>query len=433
MKPASQASRLWIVSELYYPEETSTGYILTQIAEGLAARRPVSVLCVQPTYFARGRQAPRHEHRRGVEIHRCRSTRLNKNRLLLRLINLVTVSASLFVQLFWRLRPADRVLVVTNPPLLPFLASLACRLRGARCLLLIHDVYPDVAVAVGLLRQNSWTSRLCQRLVQRLYQRVDRIIVLGRDMRALAYRKLGFVDERVSVIPNWADSDEIHPRARSENRLLAEFDLQDKFVVQYAGNLGRANGLEGLVACAAQMRPDRGVHFLLIGGGAKQAWVTRQIGEQGLTNITLLGHRPRSESHDFLNACDVALISFVPGMAGIGVPSRMYNVLAAGKPIIAVADEDSELALVVREEQIGWVVDPADPAALAEVIREARRQPDVLLEMGRRARRAAEQKYTRPQIIEAYARLLAEVNDAPPQLTRHSLRNTPLEEATLWH
>ncbi|MCA9071662.1 MAG: hypothetical protein KDA84_22200, partial [Planctomycetaceae bacterium] len=140
-------SRIWVVSELYYPEDTSTGYYLTRIAQGLAERSsdPVHVLCGRPTYAARGQKTAWRETHGGVRIQRCWGTTWNKNRLLLRIVNLLTLSVSVFLVAAWRLQRGDRVLVVTNPPLLPFVISWACRLRGARCALLIHDVYPDVA------------------------------------------------------------------------------------------------------------------------------------------------------------------------------------------------------------------------------------------------------------------------------------------------
>jgi glycosyltransferase involved in cell wall biosynthesis len=240
---------------------------------------------------------------------------------------------------------------------------------------------------------------------------MERVIVLGRDMHALVSRKLGPGSSgRLAIIPNWADLELVTPAPSKGNRLLAELGLEGRFVVQYAGNMGRSHNLEALHAAAEQLEHERQIHFLCIGSGAKKGWLESAVRQDGLKNISILNHRPRSESQVFLNACDVAIISFVAGMSGISVPSRLYNVLAAGKPIIAVADADSELARVVVEEQAGWVVPPDNPAALAQVIREAQRRPEVLAEMGRRARRAAEHKYHLAGVVAAYARLIDELD-----------------------
>ena len=400
--------RIFVFSELYWPEETSTGHFVTGIAEGLARRWPVSAVCVQPTYAARGMKAPRREERNGVTIRRCRATSFHKDSLLLRLANLCTISAALFWFALRRLRHGDLALVVTNPPLLPHLVAWACRLRGARFVLLVHDVYPDVLVRTGILRADGWLVRWFERATRRLFARAGRIVALGRDQQRLASKYTGGREEKFVRIPNWADLEEIVPRPRHENPLLASLGLADRFVVQYSGNMGRTHGLEDLLAAAERLREEPGIHFLLIGWGGKRAWAEDMVARRGLRNVTLLDPRPRGELADSLNACDVAVLAMAAGMAGVSVPSRIYNILAAGKPLIVVAEEESEPAAVVREEQIGWVVPPGRPETLAEAVLEARRRSDLRTEMGQRARRAAETRYAYKQAVAAYRRLVEE-------------------------
>ncbi len=420
------AARMWVVSELYYPEDTSTGYYLTRIAEGLAGRSevPVHVLCGRPTYAARGRKVPRSEIHQGVRIERAWSTTWNKDRLLLRIVNLLTLSLSMLFLAARRFRRGDRVLVVTNPPLLPFVISWASRLRGAKCVLLIHDVYPDVAVAAGLLRADSLVTRLLHRIVARLYRSVDRIIVLGRDMRDLVQKKLPADDERVRIIPNWADTDLVKPR-RGENRILKRYGLSEKFVVQYAGNMGRSHDLETIVDCAKSLWDREDIHFLLAGSGAKKAWLVRTVAERKLTNVTVADRVPREDLPELLTAGDVGLIPFVPGMSGVSVPSRLYNMLAAGMPILALADAHSELALVVSEENVGVVVPPGNLAALEQTILQLAAQPEARTGMARRARRAAESAYQFETILEAYC----EVMDGPTMSRKSLPQTTPQRRA----
>lgn len=398
--------RVYVVSELYYPEETSTGYFLTRIAEGLAQEYPVSVLCSQPTYSARGTHAPDREQHNGADIQRCHGTTLNKDRLLPRLVNLLTISLSIFWRALTQFGSQDVVLVVTNPPALPFLIALACWLRRAKCLLLIHDVYPEVFVAAGMLSPGSPWVRLLSQFTTRLYRRVARIIVLGRDTRDLIARTLGPNPDKIVIIPNWADIDEIHPRQSGQTELAKALGLAGKFIVQYSGNMGRTHDLEILVECAQKLEDKHDIHFLLVGWGAKRRWLEDTISAHRISNMTLLGNRPRNELADSLNTCDVGIISFVPGMAGISVPSRMYNIMAAGKPILAAADADSELARVVQEEQIGWVIPPGDSDAMTAVIVEAHSSSERVEAMGARARKVAETKYTLQAVIAAYSDLI---------------------------
>lgn len=399
-------SRLWILSELYYPEDSATGYYVTGLAEGLAEAFDVRVLCAQPTYAARGTIAPKDEIYRGVRIHRCAATALNKDVLAFRLVNLMTISLSIFINALLRVRPGDRVFVVTNPPTLPFVALVVCKLRKARLVLRIEDVYPEAMAAASILHPRSLFYRLLQALHRRLYQAVDIIIVLGRDMKSLVEKKAPSCRSRTVVIPNWADLDLIYPLARSENPLLQKLGLSEKFVVQYSGNMGRTHDLESIIEVATRMQNHAEIHFLFIGSGAKQASVKATIEWRRLTNVTVLPPQKRSDLNISLNACDVSIISFVPGMVGVSVPSRMYNVLAAGKPIIAVTGKDSELAMIIREAHSGWIVEPKDIDGLQDALATAYAQRDRLSEITRRARSVVEQNYSYRGIIEQYHALL---------------------------
>lgn len=397
---------LWVVSELYYPEETSTGHLLTHTAEGLATDREVRVLCAQPTYSGRGHRAARHEMRRGVAIERCWSTTFPQYSLAGRLINMATISLSLFLLALRRFRRGDRVLVVTNPPLLPFVIAAAAKLRGVRAVLLIHDVYPDAIVAAGLLQSDASFTRLLAGCNRWLYRQMERIIVLGRDMGTLAAEKLPDGLARIVCIPNWADTEEVRPRERLPNALRADLGLTDRFVVQYAGNMGRTHDVESVIAAAVLLeRSHPQIHFLFLGGGAKRPQMEAEVARRGLANVTFAGTQPRAEQETFLAAADLAVIPFVPGMSGVSVPSRMYNVLASGRPILAVADDDSELARVVREEGVGWVVAPRSGAEVARVIAAAASDPVLLSAMGTRARAAAEARYARPLVMDRYRAL----------------------------
>jgi colanic acid biosynthesis glycosyl transferase WcaI len=385
--------RLWVVSELYYPEETSTGYFVTHIAESLASSYDVHALCSQPTYSSRGVLAPREEVHGGV--------------FLLRLLNLVTISWSIFFTALRRFRRGDLVLVVTNPPLLPFVIVLASRLRRARSVLLIHDVYPEVLVATGMAGPHSPLVRLVSAASRKLYRTADRIVVLGRDMRALVERKLGTGNggPPIVTIPNWGDVDQIRPLPRAGNPLLQRIGADRKFVVQFMGNMGRTHGIDTLLEAALRLRDRPEIHFLFVGWGRRKAWLEARVAAEKLTNVTVLPACPREELAVYLSACDVAAIAFRPGMAGVSVPSRMYNVMAAGKPILAVADPESELAAVVREERVGWIVPPGDVDQLCDTIRAAAAAGGEREAMGRRARVAAEARYVLRGIGERYRAL----------------------------
>lgn len=406
-------NRVFVVSELYHPEDSATGYYVTRIAEDLARAFPVRVFCGQPSYEARGTRAPRTEERNGVSIRRCASTRFDRRRLFLRVVNLATLSLSVGLHLLRSVCRGDVVLAVTNPPSLPVVASLVCRLRGARFVFLIHDVYPEALVAAGLLGRDSLAARALARVTRAATETASRVIVLGRDAQALVARKCPKAALRLVRIPNWADLDEIGVRDRATNGLLHELGLLERFVVQYAGNLGATHDIPSLLEAAWLLREDPAVRFLFVGGGARRRRAEAWLAGHPQAPVTFLPRQPRSRLAELLSACDLAVIAFVPGMSGVSVPSRVYNVLAAGKPILAAADASSEPARLIEEEAVGWVVEPGDVPGIAAAVRRAAADRPLLAEMGRRARLVAETQYGRDQIAERYRAVVGELLAGP--------------------
>ena len=402
---SSPKQRLWLICELYYPEVNATGHYITQIGTGLADEFDVNVICGQPNYLSKGVRAPSRDAYQGVNIFRVWSTTLNKNILAFRLINMITIGSSMFLKCLLLFKRGDRVLVVTAPPSLPYTTALAALAKGASYIVLLHDLYPDILVAVGKAKAGSLLYNSIERLNRWLYKHANRLVVVGRDMHARVSNKAKGLDVPIVTIPNWSDLDAIVPSDKDSNELLRKLGLTDKFVLMYAGNIGHPTDIETIVEAADRLRDDNSIHFVFVGSGAKSTWLEREVRERGLANISVLGQLPRDEQNTFLNACDVGLVSLIPGMIGTAMPSRTYNILAAGKPIVALTETGSELAQVIDEESVGWHTPPGDADALIELIRAATSSPNSLEEMGHRARHAAETKYSPAVAVAAYGEL----------------------------
>lgn len=400
---------LWVITELYYPENNQTGYYMTGIAEGLTKNFNVKVICGQPNYAARGTFAPKRERHELVEIFRVWSTTLNKDVIFLRLINMLTIGLSIFFKILFTIKKNEEMLVVSAPPTLPFIAAFAAKLRGLKYSLIIQDKYPETLIAVGKAHPNSFFVKLLNRLNIWLYQGAEKIIVVGRDMQTLVRTQLEkhphHKNPVVEVIQNWASLEEIQPLPRNENELLNELKIADKFIFLYAGNMGHPQDIESIVACAERIKTDDRFHFLFIGSGVKKKWLENEVAKKNLSNITVLPTRSRSEQKKFLNACDVGLVPLVKKMWGVAMPSRTYNLLAAGKPILALTENDSEVAKVIEDEQVGWYVAPGDPEALCKIIYKIFENRATLVEMGRRARRSAQTKYSVEAAVGKYNNL----------------------------
>lgn len=402
------APRLWIVSELYYPEQTSTGYFLTHIAEGLASTMPTEVVCGQPTYSEHGTRAAKNEERNGVQIHRVRATHFSKDRLALRAVNIITLTLSVSWFALIRFRRGDRLLIVTNPPTLPPIIGLIARWRKMETHLLVHDVYPEVLSATGFLHTDSLIYRLLERTFAATFRLYGSLIVLGRDMADVVSAKLDGPNHTVTIIPNWADADEIIPIARQSNPFLSANSLSAPYMVHFSGNIGRTHDVETILVAARTLRERSDIQFIFSGYGGKTGVVSEAIATGELPNVRLLPRQPRELLGPMLSSATATIISFVDEMKGLSVPSRMYNVLSAGTPIIAIADPASELALVVGEEEAGWVLDLKDADALTTLV-EQLATPEGAKEAARRGangRAAAESHYTFDIIIDRFRKLL---------------------------
>ena len=393
---------LWVITELYYPEETSTGYYLTRIAEGLTTDFEVKVLCGQPNYFAKGMIAPKKETHKEVEIFRAAGTTLDKNVIIFRLINMLTLGFSILFKALLHFRKGDKILVVTNPPSMPFIAAFAALIKGASYVLLIHDNYPEILIAAKKAKEDSFFVNVLNYFNRWLYKYASKIIVCGRDMFELVKKKTEGLDIPIETIQNWAELETVKPFPRDENELLKELQIEDKLVFLYTGNMGYPNDLESIIECAERLKEDKRFCFVFLGAGVKRKWLEKEIEEKSLINVKLLSPKPRSEQNIFLNACDVAIVTLVKKMWGVSVPSRTYNILAVGKPILALTEIGSEVARVVDEDAVGWTVSPDEPEILLRKLFFIYENKEKFEQMGKNARQSALEKYSLEAAISKY-------------------------------
>lgn len=399
--------RVVMACEVYEPLETATAHIMTAIAEGVGGQFPVRVITVDPGSSSDELPTPREESRGGVQVQRLRIKKLDKNRLLSRVVSAITSTAVISAAVFKCLRRGDALFVTTNPPLLVPVLAVIGRVRRARFVILVHDVYPDAMVAAGLSGPVKLFLPLLRWISVYGFRTAYRVVVIGRDMRELIQNRYGLTDGQLEYIPNWADTDSVKPQDPNDSKLRSELGLTDKFVVVFAGNIGRVQDIENIIEAAKLLPPDGDIHLLFVGDGAKAYLLREPAVANALSNVTYIGQRPREQQQDFLGAGDVGLITLADGMFGVGVPSKFYNLLAAGKPIIAAVAEGSEVGRSILEEELGWVVPPGNPGALAQAIREAAANKSQLQPIGTRARQLAEFRFSPAEALAQYRSVFA--------------------------
>jgi len=362
-------NKIWIISEFYYPVNTSTGYYITEIAEHLAKKRNnVNVICTNARYYKTDISAtPPNEKRNNVTIHRVPTGNINKNNFFLRVIRLIISSLKIFFTILKSIKKDDEILVVTNPAFIILLMPLIKQIMNIKYSILVHDILPENLIAIGKLKKNTLFSSFLKKWFDSAYSKSDTCIAIGRDMKKIIEAKTK-KSTNIELIPNWADNQEVIPIDKQHSTLIKKYNLKDQFVFQFAGNLGYAQGLNNILD-AIKLVNNKEIHFLFIGSGAMESVIKDYAETCALANVTMTGFISRCEQKDFLNACDVAIVTLNDGMYGLGVPSKSYNIMAAGKPILIVADENSEISLCVKEHNIGWVAEPNNPKILANLFK----------------------------------------------------------------
>jgi glycosyltransferase involved in cell wall biosynthesis len=271
---------------------------------------------------------------------------------------------------------------------------LAARLRGAATVLLIYDLYPEALQAAGLAKPSSLTARLIRRANAILFRRLDAIVTIGRDVEPLLLAYSGVAREKIHFIPNWTLLPADYRTVATDNRFRA--GRQTQLVVGLSGNLGFTHHPRTVFEAARLLRDNADIHFLLSGWGIGWNELDELQAKEQLGNVTLLPPVPQHDLVDFLSAADVWVIPYRRNIAGVSIPSRLYNLLAIGRAIIVAAEPNTEAALVIGEEEIGWVVPPEEPAALAQAIARAAHDRAGIADKGRRAAAVAA-KYS-PQV-----------------------------------
>ena len=261
---------IWITQQVYFPDEVAGAYLITRLAEGLTKFYNVKVLCGNPLYNAKGTTVPKNENVNGVKIKRCFSSSLDKNKFIYRVINLTTISISIFINCLIKLKKNDIVLVVTTPPTLPIFVLVACKLKGAKCILKIDDLYPEILMATGFLSKDSILFKMLSFLNKITFKYMSHVIVIGRDMEALVHEKIS-LQNNLSFIPNWADVDLVKPETKNKNILLKKLCIEDKFIINYAGNMGYAQDIESILDAAKILKENEKIHFLFLGLGIKKS------------------------------------------------------------------------------------------------------------------------------------------------------------------
>ncbi|HXT69793.1 MAG TPA: glycosyltransferase family 4 protein [Vicinamibacterales bacterium] len=365
----------------YYPETTATGQLLTDLCEDLVRDHGCRVSVVTA---GRGRLLGREEHN-GVAILRASGTRFSKARFIGRATNYVTyfLSAS-YAGL--RLDRPDVVVALTDPPIIGLAAWLAGKRFGAPLVMAFNDLFPEVTVLLPGFHSRPVNAML-QAVNKFLVKRAAANVALGETMRQRLIDNKGAPPDRTTIIANWADTSAIRPGPKA-NPFSLEHGLDRKFVVMHSGNIGLSQSLETVVEAAGLVRDIPDLQVVFVGDGVKKQEIQERARAAGLTNVRFLPFTPRERLGESFASADVFIVSLQRGLAGYIVPSKLYGILAAGRPYVAAVEESCEVASLTARQDCGLLAEPGNAVAMAARIRQLHADRELTRRLGANAREA---------------------------------------------
>jgi putative colanic acid biosynthesis glycosyltransferase WcaI len=402
--------RICFFNRSYWPDLGATGQLLTELAEDLVRDYgyAVSVVAGLPLLnrqatrsLVRAWLPVRREAHHGVQIVRAAGTTFPPRRFAGRVSNYLSYFLSACLAGLTVPRP-DVVVALTDPPIIGLAALLTARRWGARLVFWCQDVFPEVTWLLEDF-QHATVNRLLEHINRRLVRQADRVVALGDTMRQRLIVGKGAEPQKVEVIHNWADCEAIVPGAK-DNAFARAHGLAERFVVMHSGNMGLSQHLDTLLDAASLLRPYADLVVALVGDGTTRPVLEARARAQGLSNVRFLPYQPRESLRESFASADVFVIALKRGLAGYIVPSKLYGILAAGRPYVAAVEDACEVAAMTTQSDCGLLAEPGDPKDLAEQILTLYHDRPLAQRLGAHARQAA-LLFDRRRQVQAYHEL----------------------------
>lgn len=392
-------NRIVVITEYFYPAERNDAILITKIVKTLCISNEVEVICSSKL------NGKKELDFLEDKIHRLKNINIKSKNIILRVLKLIYLTSQLIVKSIFFLKKEDRVFIVTNPVfLLPLMVFLK-KIKEFEITLLVYDIFPENLVAGNFLKKQSLFYKILKKIYDWAYNNVDKLIVIGRDMKEFIQEKTNN-NKQIFLIENWCDYKQIILMKKEDNVIIKKLNLEKKIVFSFIGNFGLVQGIENLLNAASLVKNENFI-LLFIGDGGEKRKIENFIKNNCRYNVIYAGKYPSSQENMFLNACDVSVISLNDSMYGLGVPSKSYYNMAAGKPLLYIGHENTEIAKVINEYKIGWVCEPAKPKQLADLIDKICDEKEQFLQMGELSRKVSIEYYSEEIILDKYKKIYA--------------------------
>lgn len=410
--------KLLIYAHYFYPDVASTGQILTELSEGMSDTFDITVICVVPSYSGTvdekyKTQRIYKEEYKGIKVIRVRVPEFQKSNKISRIKNLLAYFFNSILATM-KIEKQDYIFTISQPPILGgVLGVLGKWIKGGKLIYNIQDFNPEQTMAVGYS-----TNKLLLNTVMAVdkfsCKKADEVIVVGRDMQETLRNR--FNNKKVpknTFINNWTNEKEIQPLEQNNPKIVAfkeKYNLQDKFIIMYSGNIGLYYDLENIIKVIGKFKNREDVVFAFVGDGTVKGKIEYYVNENKLENVTFIPYQDKADLIYSLNAGDVHWVVNAKGIKGVSVPSKLYGVMASGKPVLGVLDEGSEARLIVEECNCGVCIEPGNYEEIYRKINYILENKETIKSLGANGRAYLERNLTKDISINKYKHTILSID-----------------------
>lgn len=399
--------RILLINQYFYPDMAATAQLMTDLAVDLAARGAEVTVVTSRASYVGGPRYPSRGITSGVRILRVPSTSMGRSSIPRRMADYLSFYTMCTAQIA-ALPRQDVCITLSTPPLLSMLGGVAklASLARTKFVYWVQDLYPDLAVSLGLLREGALVTRTLELISRASVRAADAVVVLENEMARRLIAK-GARPNKLHVIPNWSDGAEIGQVTSQDNWFLDQHGLRGKFVVLYSGNMGKGHEFGTVLGAARELYSREDIVFLFVGDGAKRMEVADFAASH--PNVRLLPYQRREDLPYSLAAGDACVITLSDGLEGMIVPSKLYGILAARRPVLYIGPPNGEVGRVVQRELCGGSFAHGDVRGVVDFVLRLAAQPLESSAMGERGRYAFDRYYTRRSATDRFAKLCEEL------------------------
>ena len=417
--------KLLIYAHYFYPDVASTGQILAELAEGMIDAFDITVICVVPSYSGVIEEKYKSkriyiEEYKGIKLVRVRVPEFKKSNKISRIKNLLAYFFNSLIATA-KIEKQDYIYTISQPPILGgVLGVLGKWIKGGKLIYNIQDFNPEQTIAVGYAK-NKLLLNTVMAVDKFSCKNSDKVIVVGRDMQETLRNR--FNNKKVPsnvFINNWINEKEIYPLEQNHHKIVAfkeRYNLKDKFIIMYSGNIGLYYDLENIIKVIGEFKHREDVVFAFIGDGTVKSKIEEYVTNNKLNNVTFIPYQDKADLIYSLNAADIHWVVNAKGIKGVSVPSKLYGVMAAGKPVLGVLDEGSEARLIVEECNCGVCIEPGNYKEISRNIEYILNNKELIKSLGQNGRKYLEVNLTKDVSINKYKETILSLDNKKSLIT----------------